>query len=154
MVVEILTHLIVASQNPDHLGTIPPYEQIYALAGLAQYYRITLEWEVLEDIRRTINTFHDIYWDPPAAKERGLQVPAVITPISTMQPCGPDTQALGNNRSRKNWNSVEDHIPAYLIHQRTPGLFAARKAGDLPHSRQWRGRDFGSKAAAAQLFPD
>ena len=48
-------HLIITSQNGDDLNTIPLYEQIYALAGLAQYYRITLDWEVFENIRHTIN---------------------------------------------------------------------------------------------------
>ena len=37
------------SENGDDAGTIPLYEQIYALAGMAQYYRITNDWEVLED---------------------------------------------------------------------------------------------------------
>lgn len=36
-------HLIIPSQNGDDHDTIPLYEQIYALAGLAQYYRITLD---------------------------------------------------------------------------------------------------------------
>jgi hypothetical protein len=27
----------------------------------------------------------------------------------------PDTEALGDNRLRKNWNSIGDHIPAYLV---------------------------------------
>ena len=49
--------LLFASQGPDDVGTVPLYEQIYALAGLTQFYRITLDWEVLEDIRRTINSF-------------------------------------------------------------------------------------------------
>ena len=44
--------LLFASQGPDDQGTIPLYEQIYALAGLTQFYRVTLDWEVLEDIRR------------------------------------------------------------------------------------------------------
>jgi hypothetical protein len=35
------TRLIEPSENSDDAGTIPLYEQIYALAGLAQYYRIT-----------------------------------------------------------------------------------------------------------------
>ena len=62
-------YLIIASLGPDDVGSIPLYEQIYALAGLTQYYRITLDAEVLSDIRRTINTFQAFFWDCPAAKE-------------------------------------------------------------------------------------
>jgi mannose/cellobiose epimerase-like protein (N-acyl-D-glucosamine 2-epimerase family) len=107
--------LIIASLGPDDVGTLPLYEQIYALAGLTQFYRITLDWEVLEDIRRTINTFQAFYHDPPAAKEKGFAGTggyySHLDPV-TMRP---DTQRLGENRSQKNWNSVGDHIPAYLI---------------------------------------
>ena len=45
---------VVPSQNPDDLNTIPLYEQIYALAGLTQYYRITNDWETLDDIQRYV----------------------------------------------------------------------------------------------------
>ena len=108
--------LILASQGQDDKDTIPLYEQIYALAGLAQFYRITLDWEVLEDIRRTINSFQDFYHDPPGAKaEKGFAGEggyySHLDPV-TMRP---DTAALAKNRSQKNWNSVGDHIPAYLV---------------------------------------
>ena len=62
--------LLFASQGPDDVGTIPLYEQIYAIAGLTQFYRITLDWEVLEDIRRTINSFQDFFWDSVDEAER------------------------------------------------------------------------------------
>jgi mannose/cellobiose epimerase-like protein (N-acyl-D-glucosamine 2-epimerase family) len=108
--------LIVPSQNGDDFGTIPLYEQIYALAGLAQYYRITLDWEVLEDIRRTVNTFQDYYWDPPEAREKwgyaGTGGYYSHLDYVTMRP---DSAGLGDNQSRKNWNSIGDHIPAYLV---------------------------------------
>jgi hypothetical protein len=55
--------LFLPSENPDDRGTIPLYEQIYALAGLCQYHRITQEWEVLEDIHRTLRAFQDFYRD-------------------------------------------------------------------------------------------
>lgn len=107
--------LIIPSQNPDDFGLIPLYEQIYALAGLAQYYRITLDWEVMEDIRRTVNAFQDFYWDPPAARDKGFAGTggyySHLDPV-TMRP---DSPGMGPNRSRKNWNSIGDHIPAYLI---------------------------------------
>ena len=61
---------IFASQGPDDEGTIPLYEQIYALAGLTQFYRITLDWEVLDDIRRTVSTFEEFFWDPPSSQGR------------------------------------------------------------------------------------
>jgi hypothetical protein len=110
--------LIVPSHNPDDEDTIPLYEQIYALAGLAQYYRITCEWEVLEDIRRTVNTFQDYYWDYPEAKqEKGFAGTGGYYSHLDYATMRPDTAGLdrSNNRSRKNWNSVGDHIPAYLI---------------------------------------
>ena len=66
--------LLFASQGPDDQGTIPLYEQIYALAGLTQFYRITLDWEVLEDIRRSINSFQDFFWDPTEEQIQGLDV--------------------------------------------------------------------------------
>jgi hypothetical protein len=55
--------LRVPSQAGDDKNSIALYEQIYALAGLANYYRITLDWEVLEDIRRTLHTFVDFLLD-------------------------------------------------------------------------------------------
>ena len=66
------TKIIVASENSDDRDTIPLYEQIYALAGLAQYYRITQDWEVLEDIQRTINSFQTYYLDSPENGFGGL----------------------------------------------------------------------------------
>lgn len=108
--------LIVPSENADDYGTIPLYEQIYALAGLAQFYRITLDWEVLEDIRRTVNSFQAYYHD---VKGRGRtpEFPGEGGYFSHLDyaTMRPDTPALGQNASRKNWNSIGDHIPAYLI---------------------------------------
>jgi len=130
--------LLFASQGPDDHGTIPLYEQIYALAGLTQFYRITLEWEVLEDIRRTINSFQDYFWDPtqeqiakmdPSTREHFVGADGTLRPgfvghggyYSHLDPgtMRPDTMKDGTdaaaNRSRKNWNSIGDHIPAYLV---------------------------------------
>ncbi|TDD76828.1 AGE family epimerase/isomerase [Actinomadura rubrisoli] len=107
--------LIVASEFGDDYGAIPLYEQIYALAGLAQFYRISADWAALDDIRRTVRTFFDFYRDDDAARERGL--PGLGGYFSHLDPVTrrPDVAALGDNRSRKNWNSVGDHIPAYLV---------------------------------------
>lgn len=108
--------LIFASQGPDDVGTVPLYEQIYALAGLTQFYRITLDWEVLEDIRRTMRSFQDFFWDPPSAREeKGFAGTGGYYSHLDPATMRPDTPALGENRSRKNWNSVGDHIPAYLV---------------------------------------
>ena len=102
--------LYVSSLNDDDRGTIPLYEEIYALAGLAQYYRITLDWEVLDDIKRTVRTFNDFFLDRKS--EYGYGDYFSHLDHATMS-C--DSNALGNNQSRKNWNSIGDHIPAYLI---------------------------------------
>ncbi|MHB9073235.1 MAG: AGE family epimerase/isomerase [Desulfobaccales bacterium] len=105
--------IVMASQNSDDYGTIPLYEQIYALAGLAQYYRISQDWEVLEDIQRTINTFQTHYLDSPENYSfSGLGGYFSHIDCVTLRP---DTEALGDNQSRKNWNSIGDHIPAYLV---------------------------------------
>lgn len=105
--------LYMRSLNDDDKDTIPLYEQIYALAGLAQYYRITLDWEVLDDIKRTVRTFNDFFVDPKS--EYGNDAYGDYfshLDYATMTWDSPD---LGNNQSRKNWNSIGDHIPAYLV---------------------------------------
>ncbi|GJD22069.1 N-acyl-D-glucosamine 2-epimerase [Rivularia sp. IAM M-261] len=99
--------LIVPSTNEEDKNTIPLYEQIYALAGLAQYYRITQEWEVLEDIKRTVHTFNKYYID--TSEYGGYFSHLDYATLTT------DSEALGDNKSKKNWNSVGDHMPAYLI---------------------------------------
>lgn len=133
-------YFLFASQGPDDWGSIPLYEQIYALAGLTQFYRITLDWELLEDIRRTISSFQDFFWDPTEdqiqkmdekRRARYLGADGKLRPgfagtggyYSHLDPATmrPDTNGLVDggrgidNRSRKNWNSVGDHIPAYLV---------------------------------------
>jgi mannose/cellobiose epimerase-like protein (N-acyl-D-glucosamine 2-epimerase family) len=107
--------LLFASEGPDDKGTIPLYEQIYALAGLTQFYRITLEWEVLEDIRRTIRTFQDFFWDPPSATEKGFAGKGGYYSHLDPATMRPDEVKAEENQSKKNWNSVGDHIPAYLV---------------------------------------
>ncbi|MDQ3974854.1 MAG: AGE family epimerase/isomerase [Actinomycetota bacterium] len=109
------TRIVVPSENADDRNTIPLYEQIYALAGLCQYYRITSDWQVLEDIRRTIRAFNDFYLDELSeAKPWATGSGGYFSHIdyATMRP---DTEVLGENQSRKNWNSIGDHIPAYLV---------------------------------------
>ena len=105
--------LYIRSLNEDDKDTIPLYEQIYALAGLAQYYRITLDWEVLDDIKRTVRTFNDLFVDPNS--EYGHNAYGDYFSHLDYVTLNWDSPALGNNQARKNWNSIGDHIPAYLI---------------------------------------
>lgn len=105
--------LYMNSLNDDDRDTIPLYEQIYALAGLAQYYRVTLDWEVLDDIKRTVRTFNDFFTDPES--EYGKNAYGDYFSHLDYVTLNWDSPALGNNQSRKNWNSIGDHIPAYLI---------------------------------------
>lgn len=108
------TEFILLSENPDDLGTIPLYEQIYAIAGLAQYYRITADPHALEDIRRTVSAFNKFYLDK---KSTNPEFPGLGGYFSHLDHASlrPDIDTLGVNKSRKNWNSIGDHIPAYLI---------------------------------------
>lgn len=103
--------MVIASENSDDKGAIPLYEQIYALAGLAQYYRITQDWEVLEDIERTIYTFNEFFLDKSEYGGYFSHIDAITLKH--------DSDALldsdKDNRNKKNWNSIGDHIPAYLI---------------------------------------
>jgi hypothetical protein len=106
---------IIPSQNPDDLGSYALYEQIYALAGLAQFYRISQDRRIRDFIQRTIAGFQDFYRDvsrsgDPCFTGKGGYF-SHIDPI-TMRP---DSESLGPNRMKKNWNSIGDHIPAYLI---------------------------------------
>ncbi len=101
-------------QGLDGQGSIGLYEQIYALAGLTQYYRATGDGEVLDDIMRTVRAFNAFFRD---AQESINNYPGYegyfshIDPITTSS----KTPALGKNQLHKNWNSIGDHIPAYLI---------------------------------------
>jgi mannose/cellobiose epimerase-like protein (N-acyl-D-glucosamine 2-epimerase family) len=111
------SELIEYSLNGDDYGTIPLYEQIYALAGITQYYRITGDWEVLQDIKRTVAAFNRFYLD---SKENEPDFPGhggyfSHLDYATMRPDHPKLDELSRNRSRKNWNSIGDHIPAYLV---------------------------------------
>ncbi|WP_457029263.1 AGE family epimerase/isomerase [Kitasatospora sp. P5_F3] len=97
---------VFASEFGDDFDAIPMYEQIYALAGPTQTYRITGDPRILNDIDHTVALFHRYFED----HDRGGFF-SHLDPI-TMDP---RSDALGRNRARKNWNSVGDHAPAYLI---------------------------------------
>lgn len=98
---------IFASEFGDDLNAIPCYEQIYALAGPTQTYRITGDPRIVSDVDHTINLFNRFFKDK---SERGGYY-SHVDPITF----DPLAESLGRNRGRKNWNSVGDHAPAYLI---------------------------------------
>jgi mannose/cellobiose epimerase-like protein (N-acyl-D-glucosamine 2-epimerase family) len=97
---------VFASEFGDDYDAIPAYEQIYALAGPIQTYRITGDPAILEDARLTIELFDRFFLDT----ERGGYF-SHLDPITL----DPRSDALGENKGKKNWNSVGDHAPAYLI---------------------------------------
>jgi mannose/cellobiose epimerase-like protein (N-acyl-D-glucosamine 2-epimerase family) len=97
---------IFASEFGDDFMAIPAYEQIYALAGPIQTYRITGDPRILEDARLTVDLFDRFFLD---REKEGY--------FSHLDPITLDarSESLGANRGKKNWNSVGDHAPAYLI---------------------------------------
>ncbi|MGX4653739.1 AGE family epimerase/isomerase [Micromonospora sp. SCSIO 07396] len=90
----------------DDRAAIPAYEQIYALVGMTQTYRITGDLQILADIEATVRLFEKYFRDP---QHGGYY--SHIDPVHL----SPHHASLGRNRSRKNWNSIGDHAPAYLI---------------------------------------
>jgi len=96
---------ILPSLFGDDRNTIPLYEQIYALAGLSNFYRISNDWETLDDIKRTIRFFNRY-------KDEHLGGYYSHLDYANFEP---DIPALGDNRAKKNWNSIGDHTPAYLL---------------------------------------
>ena len=98
---------MLASEFGDDYDAIPAYEQIYALAGPTQTYRITGDPRILDDIEMTVRLFDQLLPRPRAR--------AATSPTSTRSRSTRVHESLGHNRARKNWNSVGDHAPAYLI---------------------------------------
>lgn len=97
---------LFTSEFGDDYDAIPMYEQIYALAGPTQLYRITGDARIASDIDGTLRLFRKFYRD----EEQGGYF-SHIDPIRL----SPHSDTLGPNQSRKNWNSVGDHAPAYLF---------------------------------------
>jgi mannose/cellobiose epimerase-like protein (N-acyl-D-glucosamine 2-epimerase family) len=97
---------VYSSEFGDDYDAIPMYEQIYALAGPTQTYRVTGDPRILEDIDRTMTLFERFFKDPVLGGYFSHIDPVTLDPRS---------DRLGHNRARKNWNSVGDHAPAYLI---------------------------------------
>ncbi len=98
---------IFASEFGDDYYAIPAYEQIYALAGPIQTYRCTGDPRILDDAEKTIKLFDNFFLDK---SEYGGY-------FSHLEPFNldPRSKSLGDNCAKKNWNSVGDHAPAYLI---------------------------------------
>jgi mannose/cellobiose epimerase-like protein (N-acyl-D-glucosamine 2-epimerase family) len=101
-------HKLLTSEFGDDFDSLPAYEQIYALAGPVQTYRLTGDPRILSDAEKTIDLFDAYFKD----KVRGGY-------FSHLDPLTLDARSeklnKGNNRAKKNWNSVGDHAPAYLI---------------------------------------
>jgi mannose/cellobiose epimerase-like protein (N-acyl-D-glucosamine 2-epimerase family) len=99
---------LLTSEFGDDFDSIPMYEQIYALAGPTQTFRITGDPRIRCDIDKTLDLFEKYFKD----KEKGGYF-SHVDPI-TFDPRS-STLDKGNNRGKKNWNSVGDHAPAFLI---------------------------------------
>lgn len=97
---------VFASEFGDDFDAIPAYEQIYALAGPLQTYRITGDPRILQDAELTVDLFDRFFLD----RSKGGYF-SHLDPITL----DPRSEALGANKGKKNWNSVGDHAPAYLI---------------------------------------
>jgi mannose/cellobiose epimerase-like protein (N-acyl-D-glucosamine 2-epimerase family) len=97
---------VFASEFGDDFDAIPAYEQIYALAGPLQTYRVTGDPRILQDAELTVDLFDRFFLD----RSKGGYF-SHLDPIAL----DPRSDALGANKGKKNWNSVGDHAPAYLI---------------------------------------
>jgi mannose/cellobiose epimerase-like protein (N-acyl-D-glucosamine 2-epimerase family) len=97
---------LLTSEFSDDYDAVPMYEQIYALAGPTQTYRVTADPRIKQDIDATMRLMDRFFLD----RAKGGYF-SHIDPIFL----DPRHESLGANRARKNWNSVGDHAPAYLI---------------------------------------
>ncbi|AEW92461.1 MULTISPECIES: AGE family epimerase/isomerase [Streptomycetaceae] len=97
---------LFASEFGDDYQAIPAYEQIYALVGLAQTYRVTGDPVIAKDIEDTVRLFQKFFHDPRLGGYYSHIDPVTLSPHH---------DGLGPNRARKNWNALGDHAPAYLI---------------------------------------
>ncbi|MFH8386534.1 AGE family epimerase/isomerase [Kitasatospora sp. NPDC018058] len=97
---------LFTSEFADDYDAIPMYEQIYALAGPVQTYRVTGDPRIKADADATLRLFEKFFLD----REQGGYY-SHVDPILFRA----DHDSLGPNKARKNWNSVGDHAPAYLI---------------------------------------
>ncbi len=101
------TAKVFASDFGDDYDAMPCYEQIYALAGPTQTYRINGDPAILSSIEGTINLFQNNYRDKSEQDGYFSHLdPVTLSPL---------TEDLGDNQAKKNWNSVGDHCPAYMV---------------------------------------
>jgi mannose/cellobiose epimerase-like protein (N-acyl-D-glucosamine 2-epimerase family) len=107
---------LLTSEFGDDYYSIPMYEQIYALAGPTMTYRLTGDPKIMWDIEKTVKIFEKF-----KDNEQGGYF-SHVDPIDL----NPRAESLAHNRARKNWNSVGDHAPAYLVN-----LYLA--TGDAAH---------------------
>ena len=97
---------LLVSEFGDDYDCIPAYEQIYALAGPIQTYRLNGDPQILDDASKTIDLFDECFRD----KDKG----GYYSHVHAVTLSAHD-DSLGRNKAKKNWNSVGDHAPAYLI---------------------------------------
>ncbi|MFM7313510.1 MAG: AGE family epimerase/isomerase, partial [Cyanobium sp.] len=97
---------LLVSEFGDDYDCIPAYEQIYALAGPVQTYRITGDPRIAEDASKTVDLFKEYFRDH---EKGGYYSHIHAVTLSAHE------ESLGRNKAKKNWNSVGDHAPAYLI---------------------------------------
>jgi mannose/cellobiose epimerase-like protein (N-acyl-D-glucosamine 2-epimerase family) len=97
---------VFASEFGDDFHAIPAYEQIYALAGPIQTYRITGDTRILSDAELTVGLFDRFFLDKTGGGYFSHLDPITLDPRS---------ESLGENKAKKNWNSIGDHAPAYLF---------------------------------------
>ncbi|MFJ8045102.1 AGE family epimerase/isomerase [Kitasatospora sp. NPDC096147] len=97
---------LLTSEFDDDYDAIPMYEQIYALAGPTQTFRVTGDRRIASDIDSTMRLFEQYYRDYEGGGYFSHIDPVLLSPHH---------DSLKFNKSRKNWNSVGDHAPAYLI---------------------------------------
>jgi mannose/cellobiose epimerase-like protein (N-acyl-D-glucosamine 2-epimerase family) len=97
---------VFASEFGDDYEAIPMYEQIYALAGPVQTYRINGDPAIMKDVDLTMDLFERFFKDT----DKGGYY-SHLDPITL----NAKAESLGKNKAKKNWNSVGDHAPAYLI---------------------------------------
>jgi mannose/cellobiose epimerase-like protein (N-acyl-D-glucosamine 2-epimerase family) len=97
---------LFTSEFSDDYDAIPMYEQIYALAGPVQTFRVSGDPRILSDADATLRLFEKFYRD----YDQGGYY-SHLDPIQL----SPHHESIGVNASRKNWNSVGDHAPAYLV---------------------------------------
>lgn len=97
---------LFTSEFGDDYDAVPMYEQIYALAGPVQTYRVTGDPAIRRDVDSTLRLFEEFFKDP--------ELGGYYSHVDPITLSGKD-ESLGHNRARKNWNSVGDHAPAYLV---------------------------------------